>query len=195
MNPKQMKNILYIHGLNSDKNSYTFRTLKSGLKDYNWYTDTFDLLDTDATTQHIEEIIKTNKISIVVASSLGAFYGLNIRDSLAKILINPCMKPSIEIPKLADNVDTEAFEKMEDDIYSNIDSELRMCTYSVFGDRDELFDYSDKFTRLYGKKFIRVSGGHILDNETLLSSVHSGLQYFDGLNKKLEVLDSLSDTL
>ena len=195
MNPKQMKNILYIHGLNSDKNSYTFKILKSSLKDYNWYMDTFDLLDTDATTHHIEEIIRTNQITTVVASSLGAFYGLNIRDSLAKILINPCMKPSIEIPKLADNVNVEAFEKMEDDIYSNIDSELRMCTYSVFGDRDELFDYSEMFTQLYGKNFIRVSGGHILDNETLLSSVQSGLHCFDELNKKLEMLDSLSDTI
>ena len=195
MNPKQMKNILYIHGLNSDKNSYTFKILKSSLKDYNWYTDTFDLLDTDATTHHIEEIIRTNQITTVVASSLGAFYGLNIRVSLAKILINPCMKPSIEIPKLADNVNVEAFEKMEDDIYSNIDSELRMCTYSVFGDRDELFDYSEMFTQLYGKNFIRVSGGHILDNETLLSSVQSGLHCFDELNKKLEMLDSLSDTI
>lgn len=195
MNPKQMKNILYIHGLNSDKNSSTFKILKSSLKDYNWYTDTFDLLDTNATTHHIEEIIRTNQITTVVASSLGAFYGLNIRDSLAKILINPCMKPSIEIPKLADNVNVEAFEKMEDDIYSNIDSELRMCTYSVFGDRDELFDYSEMFTQLYGKNFIRVSGGHILDNETLLSSVQSGLHCFDELNKKLEMLDSLSDTI
>lgn len=194
MNPKQMKNILYIHGLNSDKNSYTFKILKSSLKDYNWYTDTFDLLDTDATTHHIEEIIRTNQITTVVASSLGAFYGLNIRDSLAKILINPCMKPSIEIPKLADNVNVEAFEKMEDDIYSNIDSELRMCTYSVFGDRDELFDCSDMFSRLYGKNFMRVRGGHILDNETLLSSVRSELRYFDELSKKLEVLDLLSDT-
>ena len=195
MNPKQMKNILYIHGLNSDKNSSTFKILKSSLKDYNWYTDTFDLLDTNATTHHIEEIIRTNQITTVVASSLGAFYGLNIRDSLAKILINPCMKPSIEISKLADNVDTEAFEEMEKDIYSNIDSELRMCTYSVFGDRDELFDYSEMFTQLYGKNFIRVSGGHILDNETLLSSVQSGLHCFDELNKKLEMLDSLSDTI
>ena len=103
------------------------------------------------------------------------------------------MKPSIEIPKLADNVDAEAFEKMENDIYSSIDSKLRMCTYSVFGDMDELFDYSDMFSRLYGKNFMRVRGGHILDNDTLLSSVRSGLRYFDELNKKLEVLGTLSD--
>ena len=184
-----MKNILYIHGLNSDKNSYTFRTLKSGLKDYNWHTDTFDLLNVDVATQHIEEIIEANNISMVVASSLGAFYGLNIKNSLAKILINPCMKPSIEIPKLADNVDVEAFDKLENYIYSNIDSELRMCTYGVFGDSDELFDYSNMFTQLYGKNFVRVDGGHILDNDTLVSPVQQGLHYFDEVNRKLEVLD------
>lgn len=104
------------------------------------------------------------------------------------------MKPSIEIPKLADNVDAEAFEKMENDIYSSIDSKLRMCTYSVFGDMDELFDYSDMFSRFYGKNFIIVGGGHILDNDTLLLSVKSRLLHLCKLNKKLDVSDSLSNT-
>ena len=190
-----MKNILYIHGLNSDKNSYTFKTLKSGLKDYNWYTDTFDLLNPSVATKQIDDIIKRKNITTIVASSLGAFYGLNVRASLAKILINPCMKPSIEIPKLADNVDVEVFDKMEKDIYSNIDGELRMCTYAVLGDRDELFDYSEMFSRLYGKNFIKVKGSHILDNDTLLSSVQSGLRYFNELNRKLEMSDSLLDII
>ena len=190
-----MKNILYIHGLNSDKNSYTFKTLKSGLKGYNWHTETFDLLNPSVATKQIDDIIKRKNITTIVASSLGAFYGLNVRDSLAKILINPCMKPSIEIPKLADNVDVEVFDMMEETIYSNIDGELRMCTYAVFGDRDELFDYSEMFSRLYGKNFIKVKGGHILDNDTLLSSVQSGLRYFNELNRKLEMLDSLLDVI
>ena len=105
------------------------------------------------------------------------------------------MKPSIEIPKLADNVDVGVFDKMEENIYSNIDGELRMCTYAVFGDRDELFDYSEMFSRLYGKNFIKVKGGHILDNNTLLSSVQSGLRYFNELNRTLEMLDSLLDII
>ena len=103
------------------------------------------------------------------------------------------MKPSIEISKLADNVDVEVFDMMEETIYSNIDSELRMCTYGVFGDRDELFAYSEMFSRLYVKNFIKVKGGHILDNNTLLSSVQSGLRYFNELKRKLEMSDSLLD--
>ena len=189
------KNILYIHGLNSDKNSTTFLTLKSHFLDFEWHTETFDLLNPSVATKQIDDIIKRKNITTIVASSLGAFYGLNIRNSLAKILINPCMKPSIEIPKLADNVDVEVFDKMEDNIYSNIDGELRMCTYAVFGDRDELFDYSEMFSRLYGKNFIKVKGSHILDNDTLLSSVQSGLRYFSELNRKLEMSDSLLDII
>ena len=97
MNAK--KNILYIHGLNSDKNSKTFLTLKSHFLDFEWYTETFDLLNPSVATKQIDDIIKRKNITTIVASSLGAFYGLNIRNSLAKILINPCLIPSIELPK------------------------------------------------------------------------------------------------
>ena len=175
MNAK--KNILYIHGLNSDKNSKTFLTLKSHFLDFEWYTETFDLLNPSVATKQIDDIIKRKNITTIVASSLGAFYGLNIRNSLAKILINPCLIPSIELPKLGENIDVDVFEKMETDIYSNIDSELRICTLGIFGDNDELFDYSQLFTKLY-RRVQRVNGGHKLDDKTLISSVQVGFDYF-----------------
>ena len=171
------KNILYIHGLDSGKNSDTFQTLKAHFSDYEWHTETFDLLNPSVASKQIDDIIKRKNITTIVASSLGAFYGLNIRNSLAKILINPCLLPSIELPKLVKYVDVETFERMEEDIYSNIDQELRIYTLGVFGDKDELFDYSSLFAKLY-RRIKRVSGGHKLDNKSLISSVQVGLDYF-----------------
>ena len=186
MNAK--KNILYIHGFNSDKNSTTFLTLKSHFLDFEWHTETFDLLNPSVATKQIDDIIKRKNITTIVASSLGAFYGLNIRNSLAKILINPCLIPSIELPKLGENIDVDVFEKMETDIYSNIDSELRICTLGIFGDNDELFDYSQLFTKLYGR-IHRVNGGHKLDDKTLISSVQVGFDYFYILAEMLKKAD------
>ena len=186
MNTK--KNILYIHGLNSDKNSTTFLTLKSHFLDFEWHTETFDLLSPSVATKQIDDIIKRKNITTIVASSLGAFYGLNIRNSLAKILINPCLIPSIELPKLGENIDVDVFEKMETDIYSNIDSELRICTLGIFGDNDELFDYSQLFTKLY-RRVQRVNGGHKLDDKTLISSVQVGFDYFYILAEMLKMAD------
>ena len=186
MNAK--KNILYIHGLNSDKNSTTFLTLKSHFLDFEWHTETFDLLNPSVATKQIDDIIKRKNITTIVASSLGAFYGLNIRNSLAKILINPCLIPSIELPKLGENIDVDVFEKMETDIYSNIDSELRICTLGIFGDNDELFDYSQLFTKLY-RRVQRVNGGHKLDDKTLISSVQVGFDYFYILAEMLKMAD------
>lgn len=186
MNTK--KNILYIHGLNSDKNSTTFLTLKSHFLDFEWHTETFDLLNPSVATKQIDNIVKHKNITTIVASSLGAFYGLNIRNSLAKILINPCLIPSVELPKLGENIDVDVFEKMETDIYSNIDSELRICTLGVFGDNDELFDYSQLFAKLYGRVH-RVNGGHKLNNKALISSVQVGFDYFYILAEMLKMAD------
>lgn len=179
------KKALYIHGLGSDKNSSTFNVLKSSFPEFDWYTDTFSLVDPDKTMKQINTILSKG-IQIVVASSFGAFYALMIQDSLAKIVVNPCMKPSIEIPKLDTEIDTDKFKKLEEDLYSNVDGEMRMCTYGVFGNRDELFNYQHLFAKVYGKDMIKVSGGHRLDGNVLASAVHQALSYFDKVNNVLK---------
>lgn len=182
------KNILYIHGLGSDKNSETFKNLKKGFPQFNWITDTFDLLDIDDTIDKIEKILIKYNISIVVASSLGAFYALNIKNSLAKIVINPCMRPSVEIPKLVVNqsVPVEKFKVIENDTYGSIDGEMRIGTFGVFGSNDELFSYKKEFEKLYGHNIVLVAGKHRLNNRTLLSSVQYGFDYFDNLHSILK---------
>ena len=90
--------------------------------------------------------------------------------------------------KMGENIDVDVFEKMETDIYSNIDSELRICTLGIFGDNDELFDYSQLFTKLY-RRVQRVNGGHKLDDKTLISSVQVGFDYFYILAEMLKMAD------
>jgi predicted esterase YcpF (UPF0227 family) len=181
------KNALYIHGLNSDINSSTYNYLKNGFPEFNWFSDTFDLLDVNKTIDKINNLLTKHNISIVVGSSLGAFYTLYIKNSLAKIVINPCMHPSIEVPKLEELSEDiiKKFEALENETYSSIDPEMRISTFGVFGKNDELFSYKDEFKKKYGKDLLMVRGGHRLDKSTLLSSVQYGLSYFDHLNKIL----------
>ena len=70
------KNILYIHGLNSDINSSTYNYLKTGFPEFNWFSSTFDLLDITGTIRKIDRLIAKHNITTVVGSSLGAFYAL-----------------------------------------------------------------------------------------------------------------------
>lgn len=188
------KKILYIHGLGSDANSTTFQTLKQGLPQYEWITDTFDLLDIAATKDKLQTLLLTENIDTIVASSLGAFYALGVENSLAKIVINPCMKPSEELPKLVEEVDASLFRVFE--LHNSgqpftgliLDNEMRFCTYGIFSTDDELFNYLHDFKRLYGNRCIEVEGGHRLTGQALLSAVQSGFDYYEKLNNKLRIL-------
>ena len=181
------KNLLYIHGLNSSANSTTARLVKQYLGDkFNVYTHTWNLTQPDV-EKDINKFVADNNISIVIASSLGAFYALAITDSVAKILINPCMHPSVEVPKLTkiSNDQILQFEKLETEVYSHIDAELRMCTFAGFGNNDELFNYRDEFKKKYGAQIIVVSGGHRLQPNSLYKVIESGLSYFESVQTRL----------
>ena len=181
------KNLLYIHGLNSSANSTTAKLIKAYLGDkFNVLAHTWDLTR-PGTEKDINRFVVDNNVSVVIASSLGAFYALAITDSVAKILINPCMRPSIEIPKLTALSDKqiEYFKKLEDKIYSRIDAEMRMCTFAGFGNNDELFNYQNLFKKLYGPQMTIVTGGHRLQQNSLYKVIESGLSYFESVQSQL----------
>ncbi|MDD2413077.1 MAG: hypothetical protein PHR79_09220, partial [Bacteroidales bacterium] len=110
-----------------------------------------------------EEIMQTTGIDIVVASSLGAFTALQLR-GVPKIVINPCLFPSKELPKhtnISEDI-LQNFAKMEkqfeewlikinsQDIEESVNIE-RMWTYGVFSTDDELFSFKDKFEKYFGR--------------------------------------------
>lgn len=181
------KNLLYIHGLNSSANSTTARLIKQYLGDkFNIHTHTWNLTQ-PGTEKDINKFVADNNISVVIASSLGAFYALTITDSVAKILINPCMHPSVEVPKLTEISDSqiEHFRKLEERTYTHIDAEMRMCTFAGFGDKDELFNYQAEFKKKYGSQMVAVSGGHRLQSKSLYKVIESGLSYFESIQSHL----------
>lgn len=48
----------------------------------------------------LERLILEQKVDIVMGSSLGAFLALCLPVSIPKIIVNPCLVPSVELPKL-----------------------------------------------------------------------------------------------
>lgn len=181
------KNLLYIHGLNSSGQSATARHIKKYLGNkFNIYTPTWNL-NQPGIEKDINKFVVDHNISVVIASSLGAFYALTITDSVARILINPCLHPSVEVPKLTKLSDAqiEAFKKLENLTYSQIDAETRMCTFAGFGDKDELFNYQAEFKKKYGSHMVVVSGGHRLQPNSLYKVIESGLSYFESVQSSL----------
>ena len=96
-----VKNILYVHGLNSSKESYTGNLLKTSFPQYQWTLESFQLMDVYDTIHKLVKVVREHQIDTIVSSSLGCVYNLYIkrmRDSetpvVNKILINPCCFPS-----------------------------------------------------------------------------------------------------
>ena len=181
------KNILYIHGLGSNAHSSTGALIKDYLgKQNNIFIETWDVTD-PGTADKINAYVKAKGISVVIASSLGAFYALTITDSIAKILINPCLHPSVEVPKLTELTPEQikGFQKLEAKVRNNLDAELRMCTFAGFGDKDELFNYQSEFKKTYGNHIVVVSGGHRLPASSLYKVLEAGLAYFEQIQSKL----------
>ncbi len=176
------KRVLYIHGLGSNKNSRTARSIKEYLKNCNVYAETWDLLDVENTYKAISNYCTKKGIQFVIGSSLGGFYAMSIQDSVGKILINPCMMPDVEIPKLEqiDDKTIEAFRKLRKQTESNIDAEMRASTFAGFGDNDELFNYQAHYKRLYdARNMTVVPGEHRLGQGSLYKVLEQGFGWFE----------------
>lgn len=202
------KKILMIHGFGGSKDSSTGRTIQTIVNDkhpeYEVVLETFDLLDLIGTQQRIKEIMSNRDFSMIIAHSFGAFHALSYTDSVAKIVINPCLNPSKDIPRILkqgtpdelnsfeifyesdEDALTKDLKKMEDKTLNAIqsDPELRYTTFGIFGDNDELFSYRDDFKKLHradDKRAILVPGKHHVPGESLIEGLDKAFHYFDTL--------------
>lgn len=166
---------LFIHGLHSDSDSTTGKNVSEILKAYGIETiiPTFNLLNYRETRESLKKIIEEENISLVVAHSLGGFYGYTLSGGPVKILINPCLKPEIEIPKLMfeSEVFPEGLKKEWEDLREgkvnsrdNIDKER---TYSIFAKNDALFSYADYMKEQGFNHIYMIEGDHKPPKEAL----------------------------
>lgn len=188
------KNALYIHGFMGNPKGGTFETLNKTLKNWNVHSISFQDLHTNISkTQNlIKEYCKENNIELLIGASLGAFYVLQYADFINKLVINPCMYPSIEIPKLKDRATgnpivlskevISGFREMEK--YESISEKQKLHTFGVFAQDDELFHFKDSFDKLFCYKkcnipnSILINGHHSIEEEYLTGGLQYAEKYF-----------------
>ena len=177
------KKALFIHGLHSDSESTTGGIVAEILKEYGYETihPTFNLLDAEQTMAQIKEIYfnEMDRRGIIAAHSLGGFYGFAFPCEAIKILINPCLKPEIEVPRLMyegeifpENLKEEwpALRKEEYDHYFDI--EAAAVTHGIFAKNDELFSYADYVrNELHFHHVHMIEGGHKPTKEQLAPAI------------------------
>lgn len=154
-------NILYIHGYGGNGSSRTVQALRMYLaENYKIFEPCFPLDPTEASIL-AKEVIQTKGIDIVVASSLGAFTALQLR-GVPKIVINPCLYPSKELPKQTKVLEEilykfsekeKQFEEWITEIinrdFGETESVETMWTFGVFSTNDELFSFKDEFATYF----------------------------------------------
>lgn len=146
-----MKKVLYIYGYGSNEKSSTAKSLQNILgDDYNIYSIYYGQLQPNEAIEYLSTYICENEIDAVIGSSLGGFYALQLLpDEIPTIVINPCMKPSIELPKIGCPAEiAERFKRYEN---YNEKKNVHYNIYGLFGIDDELIDYHSLFEKLFGK--------------------------------------------
>ena len=145
--------ILYIYGYGSSpETSSTMNALKGVITElgFELVSTWYDQKKPFESVEFLENYVKSNDIKYIVGHSLGGFYTLCIDADVKKIVINPCLKPHIELPKLDDfdpEIDIKAYEKcyekhLRKDLFSAFD------IMGLFGTHDELFCYYYDFKHL-----------------------------------------------
>lgn len=171
-----MKKALFIHGYLGDGDSKTGICVKEALKDeYDFICPNFDLTDVNGTLAKINEILKNENIELLSGTSLGSFYVLAADFSGQKLIVNPCMKPSEEIPllhsdrKIPEEILT-LWKTVENQIFNEKNTQK---IQGFFANSDELFGdkYIPLFEHCFGKEYYRFDGGHHGYNPNLTEAV------------------------
>ena len=116
--------------------------------------------------------LKSLGISKVIGSSLGGFIVLNLGNEFKKIVFNPCMKPSVELPKLgAPEKMVAKYTSIENTFFSNLkgDELDKATTCGFFGDSDELFGpYGYKLLfKSYYRNAYNIKCGHKIEDSAI----------------------------
>ena len=152
-----MKKILYIYGYGSNENSETRENLQKVLgKNYQVDSIYYNQLQPNEAIEYLSSYVWNEGYDAVIGSSLGGFYTMKLwnRD-IKKIVINPCMLPSVELPKIG--CPQEIAERFT--YFQNYERDDDML-FGFFGIYDELINYRDKFIKEASYNVITFSSGH-----------------------------------
>ena len=157
-----MIKLLYIHGYNSTGNSNTATQLKASFEGSNLEVHSPDVdPNPDISIPVLTNYIKEHGISIVMGSSLGGFLALKLKNLVDyTIICNPCVYPSIELPK---------YKPYEYDVLSFV-SETRAHTTAFLGLNDEVFSYK-KELEAENIRLILTDDYHRMSTHTILNTI------------------------
>lgn len=184
--------IYCIHGYNGKANNTTAQTIRNIRPEDEVIAQQFDLLD----MQSVYDKISEAQPDILVGNSLGGFYALTWGGNCRRIVVNACMRPSVEIPKLDSTIDKKLIKDWERIELTSIWFSRYMGawkrdhrTFGIFAKDDELFHYKEFFDRYFRAPLsssILVEGTHKLVGPGLTEGLSRAFEFIKdkGQNEK-----------
>jgi predicted esterase YcpF (UPF0227 family) len=162
--------ILYIHGYKQDPSqpSRTPAILRQELPCAVIAPD-FPVHPLQAVEQ-ASEILRADKageIRLIVASSYGAFIAAMLPFALPRLVINPCLKPSLELPRRhpVPEEQVQLLAGMERQIFRTPGSGGSL--YGLFALRDEFFSYKELFLEYAPRRILEIDDTHRLSESSI----------------------------
>ena len=178
--------ILYVYGYGSNPNdSFTMKELKKVTDELG-----YELVSTDYSQEYpeswglpkLDKFITDNNIKYVIGHSLGGFMALCLMSDVKKIVINPCMKPHFELPKLGkiSNDTLHQYEFLYGWLTNGNDTPWMSQLEDViglFGDHDELIDYYESFKSQFPLAY-RINAGHRPEAKAYTEDIKNKIKEF-----------------
>ena len=130
-----MKRILFIYGFGGSPDSTFCRLIREALpaNEYEVLCPEYPQDDVERSISFLEDFLEKEHCDLVMGTSLGGFFTLCLSTSLPRVVLNPCMKPSVELPvlkprpghpddKLASKELVDACKKHEDEVNLRLNS-------------------------------------------------------------------------
>ena len=182
-----MAKILFIYGYGGNTTSALCKLLRENLSsEYDVRCYEYPQQDCAKAKEYLEQIVRNEDIDIIVGTSLGGFVTLALETDKPKVVINPCMRPSVELPLLKprpdhpDDVAPSAemiatYAPYEDAVNAGKRPEHKSPVIGLFGQNDELFGtkYFKPFLDAYGDA--RVIPGTHHDNKEAIPTIVSAI--------------------
>lgn len=174
------KRILFIYGFGGSPDSTFCRLIREALPD-----DRFEVIcpaypqdEIEKTREFLSDFIKQNSIDLVMGTSLGGFIALSLPTHLPCIALNPCMMPSVELPKLKPRPDhpedkkpcdrlIQACKAIENEVNTGAFNTSQRCV-GLFAEKDEYLGtkYKEGFEQAYHTAMF-IPGGHHGNREAI----------------------------
>ena len=187
--------ILYVHGYNGSAEGGSYRLLKKHLpNDAEIFGMDYCQEDCAAALDQIRRTVEERHIDVVVGSSLGGFLTI-LTAGIERYAVNPCYRPSAELPKLGPQNGLPAPSSEMISTYAAFEPRLKQLDrtdckkiHVLMGNRDELLGdrYFHEISEDLGREPSMVFSSHHLSDSaasTVCALIFKGRMMLDDAHR------------